>query len=556
MVPKFSKKPGNPYLGRLSFKLTLRTLGAAACLGVVFSLAQMLYDYSSQRMVLDREAEQILQTSVKTAVHIAWNLDAEGAGELLSGILKFLYVVKAEIIDEGGRTLAAAQRVSKSSTFKVFGDVRMYSRDLVIDGGAGDSSIRKNIGRLRITLDPSDLSQMFVKRSMVIVWVELLRNVVLMFVLLIICHWTLMRGLLQVSVELAGIDPENPGAHRISVLPAHATDELGSLADKANDLLQTVGENIRKRENIEAEILRINQGLENMVVLRTRELETALDDLSKVHEQLKQTQAAILQQDKMASIGLLAAGVAHEINNPMGFIGSNLCTLGKYVDRLSSFIELQSKTLELQDPALLEVVTAERKKGKIDRIIEDAQDLLGESLEGAERVRVIVQNLKNFSRVESDQSLVETDLNECLQSTVKIAWNEIKYKALVIEEYGDIPKIPCHPQQLNQVFLNLLVNAAHAIESSGEIRIRTAADDNSVWVHISDTGSGIDPEHLKKIFEPFFTTKPVGKGTGLGLSIAYDIVKKHGGKIEVESELGKGTCFHIRLPMSRCASEP
>ncbi len=292
-------------------------------------------------------------------------------------------------------------------------------------------------------------------------------------------------------------------------------------------------------------IYQIGEHFNNMMHI----LESQNRKLEKAYIELKATQAKILQQEKMASIGQLAAGVAHEINNPIGFISSNLGTLDKYVNRLTEFITAQSEIMgSLKSVESEEVLREKRKKLKLDYIIPDIKDLIRESLDGADRVRKIVQDLKSFSRVDEAEHK-HADINECIESTINIVWNELKYKAKVKREYGELPLTVCYPNQLNQVFMNLLVNAAHAIEEQGEIGIKTWHEDGSIFVTISDTGAGIPKEILNRIFEPFFTTKEVGKGTGLGLSITYDIVKKHNGDITVQSEEGKGTAFTVRIPV-------
>ena len=279
------------------------------------------------------------------------------------------------------------------------------------------------------------------------------------------------------------------------------------------------------------------------------EIKLVSQQLSKAYQELKSTHSQLLQQEKMASVGQLAAGVAHEINNPMGFISSNLGTMEKYLQRLTGFLELQYLGIERNAPEeLREEIAEARRRFKVDYILGDARSLLAESKDGAERVRTIVQNLKNFSRIDEAQA-THVDLNECLESTVTIAWNELKYKATLNRDYGELPQVKCRPQQLNQVFLNMLVNAAHAIEKQGMVTIRTRQENDQVTVAIHDTGCGI-PEGIRtRIFEPFFTTKEAGKGTGLGLSISYDIIKNHGGAIEVESSAADGTTFTIRLPI-------
>jgi two-component system NtrC family sensor kinase len=269
---------------------------------------------------------------------------------------------------------------------------------------------------------------------------------------------------------------------------------------------------------------------------------------------VKMLQSQLLQQEKMSSIGQLAAGVAHEINNPMGFIMSNLNTLRKYVDRLQGFITTQQDALQevIAVPASasekLYMVNAERTRLKVDFVLGDAVSLLTESLEGAERVKRIVQDLKGFSRIDEAESKM-ADINAGLESTINIVWNEIKYKATVHKDFGDLPQMKCNLGQLNQVFMNMLINAAQAIPETGTISVKTWVEPGTIFIAISDSGSGIPPEKIGHIFEPFFTTKDVGKGTGLGLSIAYDIVKKHGGEIVVQSELGRGTTFTVTIPV-------
>jgi two-component system NtrC family sensor kinase len=291
-----------------------------------------------------------------------------------------------------------------------------------------------------------------------------------------------------------------------------------------------------------SEIREQNVTLDNI----RRELEKKNTALEKAIADLKYSQTQILQQEKMATIGQLAAGVAHEINNPMGFITSNLGTLEKYVARFVEFIDVQTEALAVLDET--DRVQEKRKKLKLDYVIEDTADLIQESLDGAKRVTEIVRNLKSFSRIDKAR-ITMSDINECIETTLKIIWNELKYKTTVHKEYDDLPPTLCNPQALNHVFMNLLVNAAQAIDQQGEITIRTSNGEGFIRVVIADTGCGISDDQLNKIFEPFFTTKEAGQGTGLGLSICYDIIKKHEGEITVASEVGKGTTFTVSLPI-------
>lgn len=279
------------------------------------------------------------------------------------------------------------------------------------------------------------------------------------------------------------------------------------------------------------------------------EIKLVSEELAKAYDDLKTTHHRLVQQEKMASIGQLAAGVAHEINNPMGFISSNLETLGKYADRLKQFVAVQDAALQgLADKEAVAMLAEARKRLKIDYLLGDIPALVAESNDGALRVRTIVQNLKGFSR--SDLAEMEpADINECLERAINIAWNELKYKVALERDFGDLPLVKCYPQQLGQVFLNFLVNAAHAIDQHGVVKVATRVNGGGVEVTISDTGCGIAEGNLVKIFEPFFTTKERGTGTGLGLAISYEIVQRHGGSIDVESEVGVGSTFRVNLPL-------
>ncbi len=297
--------------------------------------------------------------------------------------------------------------------------------------------------------------------------------------------------------------------------------------------------------------------LEERVLERTADLNAVNEKLKHEKElqgifiqKLEEAQNQLLQSERMASIGQLAAGVAHEINNPVGFVNSNLGSLQSYVNDLFKLITAYEQTQPTLPDALKRQVKQVEEAIDLRFLRDDVPNLLKESIDGLQRVTRIVQDLKNFSHVDEAERQW-ADIEAGLESTLRVVWNELKYKAEVVKAYAGIPQIECFPFQLNQVFMNLLVNASHAIESHGTITIRTGLDDALVWIEIQDTGKGIKPEHLGRIFEPFFTTKPVGKGTGLGLSLAYGIIQKHHGSIEVQSEVGQGTTFKVTLPLKQ-----
>lgn len=326
-------------------------------------------------------------------------------------------------------------------------------------------------------------------------------------------------------------------------MDATRLDELEELvAKRTSQLAQANGrleEDIRKREAAEAELLRRNT------------------ELTELNAKLSMAQEQLVQSEKLASIGQLAAGVAHEINNPIGYIFSNFGTLESYMaslfDMLNAYEDAESS---IGSPAVLKNVRAVRERIELDFLKEDIAALMSESKEGIVRVRKIVQDLKDFSRVDAHQEWQWVNIHHGIDSTLNIVGNEVKYKADVVKEYGDIPEIECLPTQINQVVMNIVVNAAHAINGPrGRITIRTGTEGENIWIEIADNGAGIPKEILSRIFDPFFTTKPIGSGTGLGLSLSYGIIQKHNGRIEVESELNSGTRFHITLPIQHTSSE-
>ena len=292
-------------------------------------------------------------------------------------------------------------------------------------------------------------------------------------------------------------------------------------------------EAVERRESVEAELLRRNQ------------------ELTELNEKLSRAQEQLLQSEKLASIGQLAAGVAHEINNPISFVFSNFGTLQTYVvDLLRVLVRYEQAEKFISDPEVVAQIAALRKQVDLDFLMDDVPVLMSESREGIERVRKIVQDLKDFSRVDAHQDWQWVNLHHGIDSTLNIVNNEVKYKADIVKEYGDIPEVECLPSQINQVIMNIVVNGAHAIDGPrGRITIRTGTAEGHVWIEIADNGSGIPKAIQSRIFDPFFTTKPIGSGTGLGLSLSYGIIKKHNGRISIQSEPGQGTMFRIELPI-------
>jgi signal transduction histidine kinase len=296
-----------------------------------------------------------------------------------------------------------------------------------------------------------------------------------------------------------------------------------------------------------------------------RQLAKHSGELAKAYKRLQESQAQLVQSEKMASLGQMVAGVAHEINTPLGYVRNNVemtqqlftqaQELVSVYDTLVTTLYSEEESDETQLQAQLNNIAERSAVFKEEDSFAEMQDLFKDTLYGVEQISELVLNLKNFSRL--DQAKVDNiSLNDCFESTLVIAKNTIKHKVKVIKQYGDIPKIPCSPSQINQVLLNLLTNAAQAMSTPGNVLLRTYADEKWVYAVVQDDGSGIPKEVLPKIFDPFFTTKPIGEGTGLGLSISYKIIQQHGGQIKVASQQGKGTRFLISLPIAPKKAAP
>jgi signal transduction histidine kinase len=317
-------------------------------------------------------------------------------------------------------------------------------------------------------------------------------------------------------------------------------DEVGILGSTFNDMARALA--VR-----EEQLQDLNKNLEKMVRDRTLELEKSNEALKKAYFDLQNTQEQLVQTEKMASLGQLVAGIAHEIKNPLNFIYGNTGFLADYANKLQSLL-VAFEALPSLSAEDREQVAKLKQEMRYSFIKDDLRILIDNFTEGARRINNIVSDLRSFSRMDSD-TLSEIDIHSALEISLNLLTNQYKNRVEIHREYGSIPKVQAYSGKLNQVLMNLLLNAFQAIRDKGDVWIRTRSLNGAVEVEIEDNGIGIPKEHLKRVFEPFFTTKPVGQGTGLGLSISYGIIEQHGGKIHVTSTPQKGSVFTIRLPV-------
>jgi len=278
------------------------------------------------------------------------------------------------------------------------------------------------------------------------------------------------------------------------------------------------------------------------------DLEARNAELASGKAELERLQAQIIHSEKMASLGQLAAGIAHELNNPVGFIYGNMDILNQCTNGLTDLLNFYDESVLPAD--IVAGAAAIKEKIDYEASLEDLTSIIADCLDGAQRIRDIVQNLRTFSRLD-EAEFTKSDIHEGIDSTIRLLSRYYSADNItLVRDYGNLPPVEAYFGQLNQVWMNLLVNAAQAVSTGGEVRVVTRHSGESVSVTISDTGSGIAPEHLNRIFDPFYTTKPVGEGTGLGLSITFGIVERHKGTIEVQSRPGEGTSFTVALPVN------
>nr|WP_136251234.1 ATP-binding protein [Ningiella ruwaisensis] len=342
-------------------------------------------------------------------------------------------------------------------------------------------------------------------------------------------------------------------------LDTKGQDEIAQVAQAFNLLVSNLEAQNLQTKLYQDELQAFNNKLEEIVEQRTEQLASKNAQLQSTFDELKLAQQQLIQTEKMASMGQLAAGLAHEINNPIGFIKSNVSSLNQYNKQFVALYELCAKLIICQDVdaknALIADLKSLVKTENLAFVSQDASDLIRDVREGVNRVIEIVQNMTVFSRVDSDKKQL-FDINRCVETTVKMAKKQIEAKGQIQLVLGKLPQTCVNVGKINQVLTNLLVNASQAISENGKVIIKTSSTEKRVKITVADTGVGIPQEYIDKIFDPFFTTKAEGEGTGLGLSISFDIIKEHGGQLSVSSKPGKGTVFTILLPVQFCPIGP
>ena len=557
----------------ITAKLALTSVACVIVVMAAFDVYIYVSEKSRLEALIDSQAQLLHEHLIASLRLPIYQFDQRQVDAVLLLEMQSPEVMSIAVSDENGRPLSAMAKGAD-------GVVRALAADPVAPPGPDLASFapapacykslaapitfdaqgeRSVIGSVDLCISDRTLKESLRALAVTMAVQSLLLALVLCVGLVISLHLVLLKPLLIIR------DAVNRFARKefSSRSSLRAQDELGELGRNFNDMAAMIEDHNdaleRTIEERTQELVRKNE----IIVLEKEIAEAAtqaktqlLGEQQQLIRKLEDAQGLLLQAEKMASVGQLAAGVAHEINNPIGFISSNLGSLKGQVERLLSIIAVyqSAETALVGHLDLLAAIREAKSSADFDFLRGDIQNLIAESLEGVGRVKRIVDNLREFARVDS-AGWQYAKLENGLDSALNLVWNEIKDKVEIRRQYVGLPEVECIAAQLNQVFMNLLLNAAHAIDGRGVITLRTGFDEDSVWVEVEDDGTGISAENLKRIFEPFFTTKPVGKGTGLGLSLAYGIVQRHNGRLEVRSEPGRGSVFRVTLPRQARRSE-
>ncbi|MCP4598395.1 MAG: HAMP domain-containing protein [Neptuniibacter sp.] len=514
-------------------------------------LVSMTLDYlrSTNYEGLTKRASTTATLFATTTKDAVLSYDLASLEAFVTEVMKNPDLVYARVLGPQGTVFAQAGEASVLGlVFQADKDVEQIT-DGVFDTFAEISEGGKTYGRVELGIDINSLTETIneaKQKSATIAALEM--ALVALFSLILGTYLTKQLNVLTKaakSISRGRLDIE---------VPVSGHDEVADVAKAFNSMAGNLKEVSARRDEFELELRKLNQSLEQRVEKRTQQLQEKNSQLEQANREIKETQAQLVHSEKMASVGILAAGVAHEINNPMGFVISNISTLELYVQNyrklLESYQKLAAADSSQERKQLLEEIQGLEQEVDLEFMSEDIEELMNDTKEGTNRVKEIVKGLKEFSHVDQSENFHMADINACIETTLKVVNNELKYHCELVTELGELPDIYCAPGQIKQVLLNLLLNAGHSIEDKGTITITTECMDDQIKICIQDTGCGIDEHQMDKLFDPFFTTKSVGEGTGLGLAISYGIiVDEHKGNIEVSSEVGKGTEFTITLPV-------
>lgn len=541
---------------RLAYVLTRNLLIAALLLGACLSLIKLGVDYQSVREQEATRVRRTLMAHQSAAALAAYNLDPISARQIVSGLMQDETIVTARVrSDQGELAVDARADAPTAAAAQATGwwpDYKTYTQNLYAPTQTGQP-----VGQLTLIVDNREPLHRFLTRAALEFLTALFYALALAGLLLAVVHLTVTRHLNRLMQGLNRIDPHRPDQGGFNFEGAPPRGELGQLVQRIQALLAAITEHIDRRESAERQLQQSNQNLELTVTERTQLLERANQELLATLGRLHNAQARLLESEKLASVGQLAAGVAHEINNPLAFVSSNMSALRTYFQDLMHLVACyENLEPELPSESARQQLAKLKQAMDLDFLKSDLTALMQECGEGLERVRNIIAELRRFSsnldegcKVASwssaslDELFAEALAQQALPDTI---WVE--------QAASGAPAVECQPSAILQMFEQLIRNAVQAMQGKGLLSYAARADGEGVSLTLADSGCGIAEENLRRVFDPFFTTRPVGEGRGLGLSSVYNTVQRHGGRIEVDSQPGQGARFSIWLPCRQAGS--
>jgi two-component system NtrC family sensor kinase len=540
----------------------INTLRSKIAIGVTFIEAAFLLFLA---VMVTSLVKDILHDSLTTKAQISSQLfasmttdaimtyDVASLDSFVNVILQQPDIAYARVLGPNNKVLAQAgsaailaeTRHFDTSINKVNDDIFDTYTEIIVDG--------QLFGRVELGMQTNSIAASIYEIQSVVAGVAF-TEIIFVSIISFIFGGYLIKQLTQLRVSAENITAKLTTGEKITdkINTFDNDKEISVVGEAFNELIDALNKQTRRTKKFQRELFELNDSLEEQIVNRTSMLKKSIGKLQEINKSLKETQTQLSQAEKMASIGQLAAGVAHEINNPIGFVKSNVESLQSYNDSFAEILHCLQQFIASDDVferrKLNQKIQSLLTDHDINFILEDSIELIKESKYGLERVSDIVSGMKAFSRADSDNKQW-FNINNCIETTLKMVSNQIKYHCEISTQLdANIPNIKINVGKIIQVLTNLLVNAGQAIVENGEIAVKSCMNNGFIEIAITDNGSGISKENIAQLFDPFFTTKPEGEGTGLGLSISFSIIKEHGGEILVNSEIGVGTCFTIRLP--------
>ena len=540
----------------------INTLRSKIAIGVTFIEAAFLLFLA---VMVTSLVKDILHDSLTTKAQISSQLfasmttdaivtyDVASLDSFVNVILQQPDIAYARVLGPNNKVLAqagSAAILAKTRNFdtsinKVNDDIFDTYAEIIVDG--------QLFGRVELGMQTNSIAASIYEIQSVVAGVAF-AEIIFVSIISFIFGGYLIKQLTQLRVSAENITAKLTTGEKITdkINTLDNDKEISVVGEAFNELIDALNKQTRRTKKFQRELFELNESLEEQIVNRTSMLKKSNRKLQEINKSLKETQAQLSQAEKMASVGQLAAGVAHEINNPIGFVKSNVDSLQGYNDSFAEILHCLQQFIASDDVferrKLNQKIQSLLTEHDINFILEDSIELIKESKYGLERVSDIVSGMKAFSRADNDNKQW-FNINNCIETTLKMVSNQLKYHCEISTQLdANIPNIKINVGKIIQVLTNILVNAGQAIEENGKIAVKSSMNNGFVEIAITDNGSGISKENIAQLFNPFFTTKPEGEGTGLGLSISFSIIREHGGEILVNSEIGVGTCFTLRLP--------